>query len=760
MSKSLVGAVLLALLIGGGVGFVAGVQYGAPDDSAIGDGASTSGDSGSAGQSGGDGATVAPRRSESPTVRAPVATGEMRAAETANAVETFVRSYRPPPLRPGNGVVHGMVRTAEGVPIPGATVVFTLESRKPREIEKRLDEAGRPRFPSAEEEAQKALERHIDSAASRFESSSGQDGRYRLEGLPDSGRGTLAFYKPGFVFGEHLMASDAWIEIGATFDVIGRPAHRVAFDVIGADGAPLDEARLNLEFGGTGWSMTDEVHWQRSDPAIEMGGGVFTAWACPMDEDLFVSDKVRTEVPSDISTGRPVVLRIRPRVVIKGRILFPDGQTPSDYEIGMATLGKGQPALTNEQFLAAEKVDGYQWRARGAYRFEDLAEGTYQIGVTLGHLVVLGMAVVEVKDRPVDCDIKCEAIRTDDYIVVKTVGAQNQPLIDTRIVEPWQRSFMILPGIYHVVKKEHFRPSQKISDDEETKLKIVVESQQLGTKSVEIDPRKDAEVTMKFEAAARIHVKVPGVSVHPLSPRFKIEVTAEKSDTPLFFDESTKARKDDVWTFDRIQPGNYRVTLVTIDAGRSQCVLAATDVTVGGTDVDATLIIPPIGSLTVTTDPSIKLNDVSLVPLGDQSIVGFPHGIAKNGAFEFDIVAGGTYEVQVSASVELASVVVSIPAVDKVHVADRPANGIEIAPSMTRSAKELQSGLRIGDVVVGTADVEWTKNPTRAFSEAIGAASDSVGLRVVRSGALIDVTLDPKKVRADLGQMRLRPVAR
>lgn len=762
MSKTLIIA-LGTLLLGLGAGFAAGLWQATPDDSVIDAGSGAGGGDGGRANQNSERPIAEPRRQDAPSTKAPTAVAES-AQNAAVAVETFVKNYAPPARPPGQGTIRGSVKTIDGTPVADVVVVFTPSGKsRSRKKDKRMDENGRPIVRSSAEVAKEALEVHLDRMAGRREVVTGGDGKFRIDELPDSGTGLIGFYKPGFIFGESIVGSDMPCQIGATIDVLARPSSEVEFDVVAAEGAPLDDAVVLIEYAAGGRTRTTNVTWTRAEPTIELAEGAFTVWAQPSDDDFSVSDKVRGAVPLDAATPQPIVLRLRPRLLIKGRVVFPDGQIQGDYDVALVLLAKGQAPLSNELFLKAEKKSVNRRQNAGIFRFDDLAPGTYQVAVTFGNAVVVGSITVEVVDRPVDVELKCDGFSAADYFVVRAIGPGNSPLADTRVTNPSERAFSTAPGVFYVARKgDPRRKYPGMPDGPDEKMTVTVLSQQYGSKSVDVVPQKDDEVMVKFAAPARLVVKIPGASTHPLASQFKVVLRLANAgpwDWGSLDDVST-THKDDAWTIERLQPAAYRVALETGDKWAGGQTLISTDVNVVPGDNEVTLAIPSIGGLTVTFDPRVKANWVSLMGIGEGANRNFVPGTAKDGKWLFESVPGGVYELQAQGGTEIEAIVVSIPDTKELHVEYRPANALEVVSLGTKGTAAPQSGIEFGDVILGTPEEEWKKNPNQAIWGIIGSESDPVTLRVLRGGRVQDVSIDPAKLRDEFKALRMRAVVR
>ncbi|MEO1697662.1 MAG: hypothetical protein AAFU73_10225 [Planctomycetota bacterium] len=304
---------------------------------------------------------------------------------------------RPEVDAPGTGSMSlvGKVYDKDGRPLAGVRVGAQRATS-------RLNATAEPASSARNERADNGidLETALERAAERWAqqhaddrtSTTGDDGGFCIEGLPDAPFDVEATLE-GWSFRmktKHM----PWAG-GEPIEFEGTPLSAVRLDVVSADGSRIDEAILSVRPRG----RNRTVKWTREDPVLRFEGDYarITAYADLFD-DRATSDRgilarlVSDGVPVYAPPGEEVSARIElfPQAVLQGRVL---GDTKIQRSVFARRLEAGEEL---ERGVAVQDATN-SWVNRGVFVMT-LAPGRYAVGLLDDDSEPIDDVVIEVHE--------------------------------------------------------------------------------------------------------------------------------------------------------------------------------------------------------------------------------------------------------------------------------------------------------------------------------------------------------------------------
>lgn len=320
--------------------------------------------------------------------------------------------------------IEGRIADPDGAPIAGARVSALARADLDRAIARHKDLLDRDPL-----EALRAIRRSLEDLARRLPgTSSGEDGRYALRGLPEGDHRVLVAHEDSIPHKE-----EHWIlvESGkrARYDVELLPGHRISGFVRDASGRPVPGALVHAEpvergrlkgFGKLVQIFVEECEgallFERGPSVTDARGAFRTSAVEPGLYDLRAAkDGYRfgelREIPSD-SEG--VLLTLAPAIRVSGRVLSPGGTPVSRVEV---VLAEPVPDLQGPDVaggLAFLDLDVFSEKARraetdeeGRFALEAFATGSYE-------LVLRAAAQPELRER---VEVEAPAVDLGDIVL-------------------------------------------------------------------------------------------------------------------------------------------------------------------------------------------------------------------------------------------------------------------------------------------------------------------------------------------------------
>lgn len=368
-------ALLLLVALGGAAaGFGLGMSFGGPAPALAGErsdsftGRRADGDAGD--RSAEDASLVRPE--EGPVERG----GSTRVVDAPSVSRTTIdravsRTAAPAVELPsGEGVIRGVARDRDGKPIPGVEVVLTPpQDRQP--ARKSSESMGADdRTLTLEETLERAAQKWARKEGAARRSTSGDDGTFALEGLPD---------RPFRVRGE----AEGWrfrvdgpslVSPGAEVVLVGRPTSVFELRLTRSSGPAVTEAYVNVGSSWLEWSAEDPfVHVTSRNLNVSVLAEPFAAHE--VGERLYgrwVSPSVPVSVAPDGSTV--VEIELEPNCVLAGRVEGPRYGSSSVFAL---------PLREGERFDPSMKINGGSSAggSSGLYAISGLLPGRYAVGI-------------------------------------------------------------------------------------------------------------------------------------------------------------------------------------------------------------------------------------------------------------------------------------------------------------------------------------------------------------------------------------------
>jgi len=427
----------------------------------------------------------------------------------------------------GDKAISGRVVDAKGAPLAGV-VLRAVRHGDPVPLRPNVERAGAaaPPPPTLEERVRSAIADYYESGGEFGETTTGNDGRYRIGELRD-GRYSVGAWKAGFAIGAAPGPNSGDVRPDATLDWNAREVvtQRVTVELPDGKTAPCatvswrKQGRDDPE-GGQGWVA--------EAPDLALQAGLFDLRASlghpvegPAWPDYLVSEWTKATVAAS-GGGEPVVLRLVAKPVLRGRLALSTGGSPPNAVVKARRLEPGERA---DLELMRRNGDGIQsdWVNNGEYHFVDPKPGRWLLTVQrFWESPILADATVDVADKTVQHDFTIPELDAATCVAVTVRGPEgsllptanfqwkfergngsdwNDCTADRRDVGLWW-----LP--LETARSGDFDPLGNWGAD--ARLYLIVSHEEYGTTAVEIWPTT-RQTEVKFNAPATLVVTVPGL---------------------------------------------------------------------------------------------------------------------------------------------------------------------------------------------------------------------------------------------------------
>lgn len=584
----LVHGVLLAVAFGGGM-LVKGLDGPAGPDEAPGLGA---------------GAGTVPTRGPGTSGAAPLAgtpPAPLLSSARADALAPLrqvIEALPPLTIPRGTGVITGEVRTDEGAPLAG--VVLTALPKVP-------DDLGLSARRASREEVDVVAQTrdYIDhmrwAREARVHVTSAADGSGRLEGLADVEHRVSAALGGWQI--RPAPGAESNVRPGATVAFVATPRTQVSVEVLLPDGTVPEKAAVEFRSG----SRTRRASWSAADPVLDVAPGTYEVSATSGEFDQLRSEVVPVEVEHG-ATPPTVRLVLGPRTVLRGTIVFPEGEAVSNVYVRVARV----PAGRDPDVALLAQADGATplVSAPGSvpsFQRNDLEPGTYLVGVARGWQGrTLATQVVEVTQGLTTVEVRVPALQRKEYAILHVTGPAGEPLtaleFSTGHVHDGGSSYggnaVVFPrpdGEYWVLHHE------SAPDAKEGRFVIGIRHAQWGQRSVDYAAGSDPRLDVRFEAPAAIDVEVAGVARSPYAGRLKASlVPAGATRLGVGGQQATGPLDDDGHaSLQGVQPGAYLLHLSLSSGPHDAAVVASEAVQVRSGEQRLRLVLPTLHEIEI-----------------------------------------------------------------------------------------------------------------------------------------------------------------
>ncbi|MBP9892116.1 MAG: hypothetical protein KBG84_09425 [Planctomycetes bacterium] len=550
-------AVVLALVLGASGGFFAGrssVEDLHPRRAAA-NACEPGVDAPACGVKTGDGAKTEPDKRPSPDTRP--------GTDTKPSLKDAIDSIKVDAPPKGTGKITGTVRTADGSPLPGATVTArAINERRGKRNEK----------PSIEEEVEETIRRRRYADATSCVGKSDADGKYTVEGLRDEAHWIFAE-----LAGHQIQPSD-WrvahnVRPGAVVDFTAKPVGCVTVDVLMPDGSRPERAYVSwTQRGANGGSSSSGQDWTPDDREMQLEFGAWEVRAMVGEAQEHASDSVAVVIEAG-KEPPSITLTVKERVGIKGKLILPAGDTGADIWVN-AMFYEGAPP--DEAKFIKRGGGGYYrggegyWggpngggsNGQGSYVFLDLKPGTYLLGAVRNQKLVASVSVM-IGGAMVTQDLAIPEMQSSEIVIVRVLGPDGKNAPEVNLSSGYRVGTSLYGGNAGNRKPDgtYWVAHAPLPEGVEGgSFVITAYSAAWGSMEVAYEKKVTTEVTIKFAEPASLVVTVTGLEGNPHAGNLSVSVVKEGEEAQPYGEDAPASRKE--WTFGPLTPGKYEVHLV------------------------------------------------------------------------------------------------------------------------------------------------------------------------------------------------------
>lgn len=705
------------------------------------------------------------------------------------------------------GECSGTVTTEDGRPLEG--VVLRAE---------RLDEsadpdpplrgAPPPAVPDVESHVRKSVTDWRRQRAEAREAVSGADGRWKLTGLANDGY-QVTPWKEGYVFQAQggqpgaggWQGQQDWYyaqqmqqqmqrgrarwnprqrfvgqgsfraEPGGTLDLLALGAQGVTVSVVLPDGTPPANARLTVQSGQGGWT---EEKWTPKSPPLRLAPGEHKLTARvgnekPREVDPDEPEYRSSEVPVTVESGAPVppvVLKLKPRVAVKGRVSDPAG----DWKLPAVVYAQKVTPETPADVAHVKQARQQAWASPGVpvFALRDLAPGRYALaaarraGGDPGPIVT-----VDVGERTSRADLELPAPEPPTQVVVTALAPDGRVLGDVQITvqtaeqggNVWISQRDRTPEGGHRLTLASWGQAEG-AGKAMPRLVVTVTSSLYGAKTAEVGPGQTA-VRVQFVEPASLEATVTGYRGSGLEGEVSVSVEVPKTEGEDENDPTVSARmtrrygRGGAWLspdaegrcqFRALEPGPREVVLY-VNSGHSQTAASRTPLVLHAGPNSIALALPTLYKLTVTVEGAGEQSYAMLRTAAEgQWGGGNWQMLDSGGRATFDKVAAGKYAIQVWGNgADRGTMTVTVPgaSVLKFQPDVQDAMRVNVQDKEGALAK---AGFQTGDLVVAVEGTGFKSQAEFAALLAAGVEKAEVTLTILRGGASREAKLPPRAI--------------
>jgi hypothetical protein len=618
----------------------------------------------------------------------------------------------------GTETLGGIVVDRRGNPL--ADVLVVLQPTRNRDpFGKDTSDVGRgtPDDDSLHDELRDHARRWAETRGERVEARTGEDGRFRVQGLRSVSYNVSA-YLEGWLF---EVEPDRGVRPGVDVTVLGRPVELLEVDVLLPDGTRPEVAALTFFRSSNRWQGSgDTVRWSAAEPTIRLRerDGRVRALADFVRPNVENSPaRLRSAEYTLTGDEERIELRLELQPGLWGELHVADGVFASGYAIKAIPAAKG----TNPDRTAFEAVDDPDRIAYvrdgggGVYSLADLDEGAYVLGVFAAGALIL-TETVQVGSELTRHDIDVRAPDPANSLHVVCVDSRGTRLrgVSFSMRSEDGRSFgrrapaaLFDPdGSYWITLDSIVGADEDFDATVAEKgLQLVVMKETWGAVTVPLRSGQ-REATVTFEEPCRLIVTVVGDVPLGSDEHAAVFLSNAGSESGQAIErESSMVGDDGRAVFEGLAPGAYRVELqVRKSRGWNNRSIAEVEVQLAaGGERTVSLSAPQVFALVVTTTGFKPRVSLTLAPKGDREWQNrIETRIDADGVARFENLVAGTYTLSgegSSRSIEVTVPTGSVEFVCEKHDCMRVAISDE-------SGRYYRAGLRAGDLIVAIGGEE------------------------------------------------------
>ena len=525
---------------------------------------------------------------------------------------------------------------------------------------------------------------------------------------------------------------------GDTVDFRARPVVWIRVSVVGADGTPPSTAMVIFKSE----SSTRSHSWTPASPDIRIESNVYTVHA---RTDTGQTSPAR-EVVLKVGEEPPqLVLELQSRPAVAGRVSF-EGEEPRRAYIWFQKHAGG--ALPDGADLARGGGPRESLNASLDFRFNftNLSPGTYVLGAGRTREFAELVELVVVADRPVEKNLHVPRPDPANYICVRVLDPDGQPLRRVRFqvqkdyTGGGHRSGSIgsIPqedGTYWIL-----RQVTKPDEPEVRRHVLVATSREHGSKDAEFRPDADSTITIRFGDAASLELTVTGFRGSPFAPKLRVGLQ-KPSESSMYIPSGKSPDAEGRLTLGPVQPGSYELVL-TVETDRHRSIpVSRTPVVLPKGVNRMTVPLPALYPLTVQVEDGDGIRLMLRSVERGVPAVHISKTVDKNGRATFDSLPAGDYTLT---AMPLGQMRISVPAAGVVRFTPRPVNALRVTITQPDGAMA-RAGFQTGDLVVG---IDRTRFENLGHLQGLmtqARGKKTADFMVVRSGQELVIQFDPRK---------------
>jgi hypothetical protein len=626
----------------------------------------------------------------------------------------------------GTGRIWGTV-TSLGQPVAGATV----RARPPYP----------QRFPSSgtleeqlEHRARMAL--FDDQAAS--ETVTASDGTYEFTTLGE-GEYTLSVSADG-----HRMTSRAHDRHtpDAEVNLVMRPVAYLVLDVRLPDGSQPERAQVSVSHG----SSTSGAAWTPASPEVEIVPGPVSV---AVQSGEYVGDEFAVSAAGGERVRRTVQLKTAGMIIC--RIQLPAGAPTMRFRIHKEQDPPAEPPTSFSGF--GDSID-----ERTSKQFGPLVPGRYRL-ILVSDRRIVAWQDVDVADRQVEVVITPDIAvpKVEDHIPLRVLDPAGQPVLQAGFVVAWTQNGSRSRGPAQPINRgdglfwlPRTQPEARfVREGVPVIYEIKVTATGLGEMTVTYPAADSHELVVRFQESASLEVIVPGADGSPYRGDLRVFLVAEgprTSGRPEYIrppGDRTANMLRGTTTFPQLQPGKYKVVLLTVFKGdyrEFEHPLMEQQVELSSGENSTTFSLPTLYSLTLVVPEGDSVPGMLTLMTPDEERVTL-HVTSRRqrvGAFppgRYQI-RGGNEGIRFELAQDL-----------EVRLEMKPFTALRLY-RIGEEGDAYDLGLRENDLLIAV-DGEDPENPVelrqlvqRSFHR------ETTVWRVIRGGAYVDVRLSGEEVGA------------
>ncbi|MEM8885047.1 MAG: hypothetical protein AAGD14_13325 [Planctomycetota bacterium] len=691
---------------------------------------------GSVGYLAGSSGTAPTRTGGGERERVPERTRPAPAPESNSPLSRALHELPIPSYTAGTGSIIGTVLDAEGNGLAGVTIRADQVGQSSRSWRKGDPP---PAVDSLEETVRKAVKRYHWRNQTTVEAVSDENGAYRLEGLADRGY-NLRAYLAGYTLEPTDRRQQRNVKPGGTVDWTARAITSVPVDVFLPDGSRPETAWILCREGQRAFSE----RWSPKHRQLRLPPGAYTLSVSIAGQDDLKADPIQVNLqPNDAND--PIAFRLKGRPGIRGKVVFPRGEQFSNLRVyALRFTGDETPKIST--LSSKGKESWVSEHNQFGYSFLDLLPGRYLVGVGARKGAIFAKTTVDVAQQTTQADLVVDQIDPSLYVVLRIAGPDGNPVPVGQLMTSyktenssssgggaWARR---LDGSYIVFYHEH-------DYEDGGTFGITVTSPDFGRRKVEYKRGGKRELEIRFAAAARLEVVVSNYTGSKYADRIRVGLRRTLPGTTETSTDQKPLDAEGKVTLGPVEVGAYELILVA-QAGRHSGVTAASrPVTLAAGNNEASIAIPALHELVVRGKQgeryTLRAAKSEAIRFWDNKRCG------EDGRAVFGPLPAGEYEL--SRQGDAGPMTVSVPAGEVTFKAtEYNAMRVSIRDAEGTMAK---AGLADGDLIVGVDGVEFTG--MRQMQMLLGGAmmKGEVTLNLLRGRRRIELDVNLREAMRD-----------